>query len=228
MTSSCSHNARVLLRIETSREYGRGLLRGIYRYSSLHKRWQIVVSPCGPLGEDEEGPPPRRKTRGEELPGDVDGIIMRDHRGSPVLLKRGIPVIFASYLHKDIRGSHRIVPDDEAIGHMAAQHLLERGFRRFAFVGCVGMYWSHQRHESFARTIANAGCECTAFTQARDLRLRVWRKEQKVLAEWLRTLPRPVGLMACNDDRARQVVDACALGGTQRPARRRRGRRGQR
>jgi LacI family transcriptional regulator len=43
--------------------------------------------------------------------------------------------------------------------------------------------------------------------------LRIWRKEQRSLAEWLKTLPRPVGVMACNDDRARQVVDACVTAG---------------
>lgn len=219
MTSSCSHNSRVLLLIETSREYGRGLLRGIYRYNAVHKRWQIeqqapfYLSSYDALGGDGDGPVPRRKTRGEGLPGDVDGIIMRDYRGAPALMRRGIPLVFASYLHKDIRGSHRILPDDQAVGRMAAMHLLERGFRRFAFVGYDSMYWSRQRHESFARTIADAGYECTAFTQARDLRLRAWRKEQKVMADWLRTLGRPVGLMACNDDRARQAVDACATAG---------------
>lgn len=216
MTSSCSHNAKVLLLIETSREYGRGLLRGIYRYNAIHKHWQIEqqapfhLSPSGALGGDGAEPVLRRKTRGEGLPNDLDGIIMRDCRGAPALVKRGIPLVFASYLHKEIRGSHRILPDDEAIGHMAATHLLERGFRRFAFVGYDGMYWSRQRHESFARTIGDAGYECTAFAQARDLRLRVWRKERKALAAWLRTLGRPVALMACNDDRARQVMDACA------------------
>ncbi len=184
--------------VETSREYGRGLLRGIYRYSSLHRHWQIDLD-----GDSGEG-----------LPGDADGAIMRDHRGAPALLHtRGIPIVFASYLHKDIRGSHRILSDDRAIGRMAAAHLLERGFRHFAFVGYDGMYWSRQRQESFSQAIGEAGRTCDVFKQDGDLRLRAWRKERKVLAEWLTILPRPVGLMACNDDRAREVVDACAIAG---------------
>ena len=142
---------------------------------------------------------------------------MRDHRGSPALAGKGIPIVFAGYLHKNIRGSHRILTDDEAIGRMAAAHLLERGFRHFAFVGYDSMYWSRQRQESFAQAIAGAGRTCATFRQARDLRLRVWRKEQRVLADWLRTLGRPAGLMACNDDRAREVVDACALAGLSVP-----------
>lgn len=207
MTSDCIHNVRVLVLIETSREYGRGLLRGICRYNALHKHWQIEHRETGLVKHDVSksalrvwGRPP-------------DGIVMRDYRGSPALLKKGIPIVFASHLHKDIRGGHRIVTDDRAIGRMAAVHLLERGFSRFAFVGCDGMYWSRQRCESFAQTVAKAGHTCTVFEQARQLRLREWSKERKDLADWLGTLARPVGVMACNDDRARQVVEACAMAG---------------
>lgn len=188
---------KVRVCVETSREYGRGLLRGIYRYSNLHRSWQIDLD-----GDGVEG-----------LPGDADGAILRDHRRVPLLLRKGIPIVFASYLHKSIRGGHRILSDDRAIGRMAATHLLERGFRRFAFVGYDGMYWSRQRQESFSQAIGEAGRACEVFKQACDLRLRVWRRERKVLAEWLGTLERPVGLMACNDDRAREVVEACAIAG---------------
>lgn len=196
LPSSSPALLRVLVSVEASREYERGLLRGVCRYNSLHRRWRIDLS-----------------SRDAALPRDADGIVMRDPRGSPALLNRGIPIIFVSSLHKNIRRSHRIVPDDQAIGRMAATHLLERGLRHFAFVGYDGMYWSRQRQESFSQALAASGCACTVFEQARDLRLRVWHKEMKVLADWLKTLGRPAGLMACNDDRARQVVDACAMAG---------------
>src|SRR5512133_543217 len=135
MTSSCDHNGtfKVFVLMETSREYGRGLLRGIYRYSSLHRQWQIMLGGdgLGSWGTDDR----------HLISAGVDGIIMRDHRGAPALLGRGIPIVFASQLHKNIRGSHRIVPDDQAIGRLAAAHLLERGFHHFAFVGYDGLYW---------------------------------------------------------------------------------------
>jgi LacI family transcriptional regulator len=218
---------RVLVLVETSREYGRGLLRGVYRYNALHRQWQIeqqapfYLASCGMHGNESirsrSRSSSRRREQGQDMlatfPQDADGIVMRDHRGAPALLKRGIPIVFASYLHKDIRGSHRILPDDFAVGRMGATHLLERGFRRFAFVGYDSMYWSKQRQEGFARAVGDAGHACTVFKQARDLRLRVWRREHKLLIDWLRMLERPVGLMACNDDRAREVVDACTMAG---------------
>jgi LacI family transcriptional regulator len=189
----------VFISVETSREYERGLLRGICRYNSLHQRWRVDLSLDG------------------QFPRDADGVIMEDRRGSPALLNRGVPIIFIGSLHKEIRRGHRIVSDDQAIGQMAAAHLLERGLRRFGFVGYDGRYWSRLRQESFSRALADAHCTCTTFAQAPELRLRDWRREQRVLAEWLRTLAVPVGLLACNDDRARQVVDACATAGLSVP-----------
>ncbi len=215
MTSSCSHDFRVFVSVETSREYGRGLLRGIYRYSSLHRQWRIELSSCDMRDASCAGGSrdAKRTTRDEAFPRDADGVIMRDYRGSVALLRRGIPIVFVGYLHKDIRGSPRIVPDDQAIGRMGADHLLERGFRRLAYVGYDGMYWSRRREDSFCQAVGGAGRECTVFRQAQNLRQREWIKERKALADWLRGLARPVGLMACNDDRARQVVDACAAAG---------------
>lgn len=218
---------RVFLLIETSREYGRGLLRGIYRYHAAHGHWHVEQQtpfylearersresggPLGPLAALLRGPAARRGGPSEVQ--EVNGIIMRDYKGSLRLLDRGIPIVFASDLYPKIPDGHRIVSEDRAVGRMAAAHLLERGFRRFAFVGYDNMYWSQGRREGFAATVEKAGGSCAVFAQARDKKLRRWREEQKQLAEWLRGLAKPVGLLACSDDRARQVLDACALAG---------------
>ena len=40
-------------------------------------------------------------------------------------------------------------------------------------------------------------------------RARSWEQEQEWLARWIAGLPKPVGIMTANDDRGRQVLDAC-------------------
>jgi LacI family transcriptional regulator len=203
---------QVRLLIETSREYGRALLRGIYRYNSVDSRWLIEQQTpwhAGSNRTDEASP--------GQLAGHVDGVIMRDRKGSLELLKKGIPVIFAGYLHEDVRDTHRIVTDDLAIARRAATHLLERGFGHFAFVGHDHLPWSRRRREAFVEAVRQAGYECAPFAQARRRALREWPQEQKSLAEWLCALPKPVGLLACNDDRARQVIDICLATGLSVP-----------
>jgi LacI family transcriptional regulator len=76
---------QVALLIETSREYGRGLLRGVIGYLRQHEPWSIFFRPHG-LGE----PPPRwlRDWRG-------DGILARinDRRMAEAVSRCGIPVV---------------------------------------------------------------------------------------------------------------------------------------
>ena len=36
-----------------------------------------------------------------------------------------------------------------------------------------------------------------------------WEEQQAQLCDWLRSLPRPIGIMACNDMRGQHVLDAC-------------------
>jgi LacI family transcriptional regulator len=44
-----------------------------------------------------------------------------------------------------------------------------------------------------------------------------WEAEQAFVAEWLRSLPKPIGLMVCNDDRAQQVLEANKAAGARIP-----------
>jgi LacI family transcriptional regulator len=44
-----------------------------------------------------------------------------------------------------------------------------------------------------------------------------WEREQRILLEWLKSLPKPVGMMACNDICGREVLQACAAAGLRVP-----------
>ena len=203
---------RVRLLIETSREYGRALLRGIYRYCARDAKWQIEQQTPFAATGDRTAETGLGKSVASE-----DGVIMRDRKGSLDLLRKGIPVVFVGCLHETAPGIHRIATDDQAIARLAAAHLLERGFRHFAFVGNDVMPWSKRRREGFAQAVYRSGYECVPFVQARSRTQRQWSQEQKLLAQWLRALPKPVGLLACNDDRARQVIDVCRAAGLSVP-----------
>ena len=44
-----------------------------------------------------------------------------------------------------------------------------------------------------------------------------WCREQPLVTAWLRSLAKPVGVMACNDIRGRQVIEACLQAGLRVP-----------
>jgi LacI family transcriptional regulator len=198
---------RVALLIESSRSYGRELLMGIAKYVRIHGPWSV---------EFEEGDPadsfPKWFDRWK-----WDGIIARVSTPgiAEILGRTGVPVV-------DLSGSlpgagfPRIRSDEDAVGRMAAEHLLERGFKNFAFCGFNGTDWSDLRGGSFARRVAEAGFACKVFEHAdpvqspsaSDYEEHGERHERELMA-WMKSLPQPCGLMACNDARGRQILNCC-------------------
>ena len=198
---------RVALLVETSRAYGRELLVGIAKYVRIHGPWSI---------EFEEGDP------GEQLPPWInrwkwDGIIARVKTPAIARAVRrgGSPVVdlFGSLPEFDFP---YIRSDDTAVGRMAAEHLLDRGFRRFGFCGYNGTDWSDLRRQGFEKRVAEAGLPCQTFenpAQSRSADSPEYEEHgaryEKELQRWLESLPKPVGIMACNDSRGRQVLNCC-------------------
>jgi len=86
---------------------------------------------------------------------------------------------------------------------------LERGFRNFGCCGFSGQYWSQQRRNGFMATVEGAGCQVFIHeSQWKDH--DVWEKELQRLSDWLKSLPKPVGIFATSDVRGQSVLNACA------------------
>jgi LacI family transcriptional regulator len=202
---------KVALLLETSTEYGRGLLRGIVRYSRLHGPWSLYLAP----GHVEQVLPRAKSWDG-------DGIIgrIRTPEMARAVLSAGLPFV-ASSLSELSPGDARpafceIRTKSASIARMAASHLLERGLRHFAFCGFVDCPWSILREEVFAQYVASKGFRCESrrihFStwMPRSNWIQSWEHEQPVLSRWLKSLRKPVGVMACNDACGRGVLEACA------------------
>jgi LacI family transcriptional regulator len=188
--------------IETSMIYGRQLLRGIIRYLRSHQPWSVFFE----QRELAAAPPAWIKNwRG-------DGIISRPTTPqlAELLQKKKIPVVNLNDIHTDL-DLPLIESDHHAIGRLAAAHLLERGFRHFAFCGFTGHAWSRKRREGFTTTtVAGAGSACAVYESPwGGPNAHPWEEEQQQIGDWLRSLPRPVGILASNDMRGQHVLDAC-------------------
>lgn len=205
--SKKSPTPRVALLIESSRSYGRELLMGIASYVRVHGPWSI---------EFEEGDP------AEHFPKwfsrwNWDGIIARvsTPEMAEVIGQTGVPVVdLSGCLPK--AGFPGIRSDEEAVGRMAAEHLLRRGFKNFAFCGFHGADWSDLRRTSFERRVAEAGFACQVFEDSgssastSDLGYQEHGElHERELMDWILSLPKPCGVMACNDARGRQILTCC-------------------
>jgi len=101
--------------------------------------------------------------------------------------------------------------DSEEISRMGANHLLNCGFRHFAFCGMLNSSWAQLRQDCFVKFITKAGYATDTFTVRAEVTGSPWHTERTAIAQWLSTLPRPVGLMACNDNVGQEVLEACKL-----------------
>lgn len=139
----------------------------------------------------------------------IDGIItfIANQAQLEALIPHGFPSVVLP-IEEKTPGCCSIVEKAGTVGQMAAEHFLDRGFTRFAFCGYDHMFWSRIRQEGFVRRVTQAGFTVHLYEPPGPSNCLTWEAEQISMAEWLASLPKSVGLMVCNDDRAQQVVEA--------------------
>ncbi|MBN2217217.1 MAG: DNA-binding transcriptional regulator [Pirellulales bacterium] len=194
---------RIALLVESSRNYGRGLLRGISSYVREHGYWSFFFQPHG---LEIHAPEWLARWQG-------DGIIARvnDRHMADLLAKVNVPVV-------DLRNFvtttsfPRVGPDNTLVARLGAEHFIERGFRQFVFCGMPrGTYrYMDHRRDCFAEIVTQAGHVCHHFRLAANPRgAGGWDNSQDRLAQSMAKLPKPLAVMACNDDYGIRVLDAC-------------------
>jgi LacI family transcriptional regulator len=192
----------VVLMIDTRGVYGRRILSGISRYLRSTQPWSISLD----LRKLDGCPPRLRHWRG-------DGIICRAiaPRFAEYLRRTCIPAINLNDITDGLR-LPLLRSDDLAIGRLAAEHLLARGFRSFAFCGYTRQGWSRRRREGFVAAVERREGQFHGSYESlweSDPSSQRWTKEQDALSRWLERLPRPLGVLACNDLRGQHVLAAC-------------------
>ena len=234
-----SETPRVILLMFPHAGYDRGLLHGIARYSQLHGPWVFCLSgdhPRVPMpdydsigGERLSGRRISMFRRGESI--DLrrlgaNGIIGRiqTQQIAEVVLASGLPVIAIDLAREQLADENlsakisEICADSRHAAAIAAEHLLERGFVHFAFCGYHGRIWSQRREEGFSECLRkHSFLSYDVYEPPQRKRALPWDLEQPLVIDWLRSLPKPVGIMACNDIRGRQAIEASLAAGLRVP-----------
>lgn len=190
----------VALLIETSNAYARGLLQGIIGYIQDQPRWTVDFP------EISRGELPSRFLSGWT----GDGMIARIETPSiaRAVTAQQCPVVDVSAA-RHVPSVPWVETNDEAIARLAVDHFLERGFRSVAFAGDRRFNWSRWRCEHFQQYATAAGCSCQLFDMPRTSLKTTGDTARQQLAGWIRSLPKPVGILACYDHQARHVLTAC-------------------
>jgi LacI family transcriptional regulator len=203
MYSTVEARPNVALIVETSVVYGRQILHGVARYLRAYGTWSIFLDERELLAAPPEW----------LLEWDGDGVICRSTTPSfaQALRERRLAVVDLNDRYGELGFPH-ISSDMRAIGRMAAEHLLERGFRHLAYCGFSNEPWSAERLAGVEAALYGRGKLCGSFSSPwSGLREHRWQDERDRIAGWLSHLPRPLGLVACNDVRGQHILDACRV-----------------
>ena len=199
---STANPVRIAVLVDTSTGYSTQLIRGVARYvRERGQPWQLLVQP---RGENERSLMPRHWQ--------ADGVIARvTHRVlARDLQRRRIPVVNVSV--STVAGFEfpQVTVDERLVGQLAAQHLLEQGFRSFGYFG----NWTQANYAdrcgpAFAEAVLDRGFPCRFFRPLRPGTTNHQPPAVRALQRWLRELPKPVGLLATDANDAHLIREHC-------------------
>src|SRR4051812_15868802 len=131
---------RIGLAIDAVAGYGRGVIRGVMSFCRRNPHWIITVEPQWSFARVPD-----------IFEWEVDGLIVQspsrefeDH-----VLERGVPATNVSNVAPGADRLPTVIPDDLAIGRMAAEYLISLGIRDLGFLWSGDSSYGRLRLQAF-------------------------------------------------------------------------------
>ena len=167
---------RIIVIVQTISSYGRGLIRGIARYSRLHGPWSFF---------SERGEPQDILPFLENWNPNGTIICTADVKNIKPLIPSDLPTIVIAS-NGSIAGYPNVLGDLENDSKMAAEYFLNLGFRNIAYCGFGNLEWSTIRGKYFSERLAKEGIEVPYYNKPFLILHKHWQNELEELADWLR------------------------------------------
>lgn len=205
---------KLLFITDFTESFAYALLKGIIRYSGQTEQWVVCRMP--PAYKRKVGLP--RVVKWAKKWG-ADVVIGQFEANEPVELFRqnGIVAIAQDYKAK-FSSIPNITGDYLLTGRMAADLYLHKGFRNFAYFGYKNVCWSEERCAGFRQRIEEAGLGDHFYLYDRQEIDNLWYYAAPELEKWLHSLPKPVAVMACDDNQGNALIEACNDAGVKIPS----------
>jgi len=196
---------RIILLTDFTEAYAINLLKGIVQYSKGREPWVLCKMPLSYRDLYEvEG------VLDWALKWKAEGIIAQFYNSDNVKIfkENGIAAIAQDFKQRftdipNITGEHHLA------GQMGANYFVKKGFTNFAFYGFKGIVWSEERCNGFRNEIAKHGFG-NNFSEYQNIESTdLWFYESAPLMKWLHDLPKPVALMACDDNQGNHIIEVC-------------------
>ncbi|TFW31931.1 XylR family transcriptional regulator [Massilia horti] len=201
---------RIALLFNANKIFDREIIAGIAAYlSSTRTAWDLFLEEDFRL----------------RLPGiegwQGDGIIadFDDPAVAAALAPSRIPLVAVGGSYENVADYPAEVPyvatDNFKLIKLAYEHLIDAGLRNFALFSLPEAQhnrWAQEREKAFCALAARDRVEPLVY-RGQSTSAPSWDEAVQAQIAWLHSLPKPVGVVAVTDARARQLLQACALAG---------------
>ena len=201
---------RIALLFNGSKIYDRGIIAGIGNYlSSTRASWDLFLEEdflCRLKGIE--------RWQGDGIIADFDDPLIGE-----ALAGIKVPVVAVGGSYADARAYPQGIPyvatDNHALMKLAYEHLIEAGLTRFA---CFSLpesqanRWAQEREKAFRRLLQRDGLHVEVY-RGLGTSAPLWDSAVEQQIAWLQSLPKPIGIIAVTDARARQLLQACLTAG---------------
>lgn len=205
---------RIALLFNANKIYDREIITGIGAYlSSTRVAWDLFLEEdflCRLDGIEH--------WQGDGIIADFDNPAVSESLG-----RSPLPVVAVGGSYEDERdypqGLPYVATDNFKLVRLAYDHLIEAGLQRFALYSLPtgqGNRWAQEREKAFRRLLARDGFPIEIY-QGLATSAPGWNSSVEQLIAWLEALPKPVGIIAVTDARARQLMQACLMAGISVP-----------
>ena len=202
---------KVLVLTDFSSGYSRSLLKGIVRYSQEVEGWTFYRMPLyyrvmyGDRGVVQWAKQWNADAIIAQL-GDVDIDLLKD---------LNIPIIVQNYRDR-IPGVCNLTGDYIGTGRLAAEFFINKGYCHFAYYGINDTVWSRERGAGYQERLTQQQYDVHCLLEPSGSNEQ-WAYNLEALGEWLKSLPKPVALFACDDYFALHISETCKFFGINVP-----------
>jgi LacI family transcriptional regulator len=200
---------RIELLVGTWKQYGRGIIEGVWQYAQQHGPWLLEVEPTQ---ADESSAIPSGMA--------VDGIIALVHTKefAGKLKQYGVPVVNVSGSLLDGVTFPRVTSDAQAVARAAVAHLRDKGFRHIAFCGEPQRHFIDFWTDAYLAAMSDAKAVPLVYMPSLKLSGNANHVARMLdLQRWLVDLPKPVGVIGWCTEVCRHLAMACSLSALEIP-----------
>jgi LacI family transcriptional regulator len=199
----------IALMVDTSTSWGRRIIAGVNSFAQQQANWHIFLEARG-MEENLKLP---QGWKG-------DGVIARVSNTTICanLMSSGLPVVNVSGVSLPESPFPQITTDQSALAEMAFLHFQERGFKNFAYFSLKGVSYVMEQRDAFRRRISDAGFLCHSYELNRQRGAEAdWNADINAIAAWMKSLPKPVAMLAWNPSSARTALFGAEAAGLMVP-----------